>query len=356
MVKVSEKEAKAIERAVDEWKERGIITSGQGDEMLDIVEVSGFDWQIVMRYSLWLAIASFIISVSALFADKWIVETLKRIFDAPEIAKSVISAALAVFMYYLGIRRNNSSPEKIYTNEAIFFLGVVATAASLAYFGKAMEMKTDGYLRLLFVASILYGFLGLWFPSKSTWVFAIVSLGSWMGAKTGYVSGWGAYYLGMSYPLRFMFFGLFVLFAGIFVFSKWSARRDFLQPTKITALLYLFVSLWFLSIFGDYGGNGSIWHRADRVELFFWSVVFASAAIACIWYGIRYSDATTRGFGLTFLLINLYTKYFEYFWDHLHKSIFFGILAVSFWYLGSRAEKIWNIEKKARTESSKEVD
>jgi len=34
---------------------------------------------------------------------------------------------------------------------------------------------------------------------------------------------------------------------------------------------------------------------------------------------------------------------FEYFWDSTHKAIFFAILALSFWYLGSRAEKIWNL-------------
>jgi hypothetical protein len=51
----------------------------------------------------------------------------------------------------------------------------------------------------------------------------------------------------------------------------------------------------------------------------------------------------TRGFGLTFIFINLYTRFFEYFWEGTHKAIFFAILALSFWYLGSRAEKIWHL-------------
>ena len=118
-----------------------------------------------------------------------------------------------------------------------------------------------------------------------------------------------------------------------------------MQSTKAIALVYLFISLWFMSLFGDYEG-GSIWHRPERAELFVWSAVFAVTAILCIWYGIKYNDGIVRGFGLTFLFINLYTKYFEYFWEHLHKSVFFGILAVSFWYLGSKAEKLWNLENK----------
>ena len=44
----------------------------------------------------------------------------------------------------------------------------------------------------------------------------------------------------------------------------------------------------------------------------------------------------SRGFGLTFLFINLYTRFFEHFWDHMHKAIFFALLAVSFWCLGTQ--------------------
>ena len=54
-------------------------------------------------------------------------------------------------------------------------------------------------------------------------------------------------------------------------------------------------------------------------------------------------NPTTRGFGLTFLFINLYTRYFEFFWDAAPKAVFFVILAASFWALGHKAETIWNL-------------
>lgn len=46
----------------------------------------------------------------------------------------------------------------------------------------------------------------------------------------------------------------------------------------------------------------------------------------------------------------LYTKYFEYFWINTNKFIFFVILALSFYLLGAKAEKIYlllekNLEK-----------
>jgi uncharacterized membrane protein len=59
-------------------------------------------------------------------------------------------------------------------------------------------------------------------------------------------------------------------------------------------------------------------------------VLFAFIAIIAIVYGLKHDDATSRGFGITFLFINLYTKYFEFFWNGMHKAIFFILLAASF--------------------------
>ena len=46
----------------------------------------------------------------------------------------------------------------------------------------------------------------------------------------------------------------------------------------------------------------------------------------------------------TFFFINLYTALFQYFWNGLHKAIFFAILAASFWLLGRKAESLWKMK------------
>jgi hypothetical protein len=106
--------------------------------------------------------------------------------------------------------------------------------------------------------------------------------------------------------------------------------------------LCFFIALWILSIFGNYGDLAS-WHEAKQIELFHWALLFGVAAIAALFHGVRADEAMSRGFGLTFLFINLYTRFFEHLWDHLHKAIFFALLAVSFWCLRTRAERIWNL-------------
>jgi len=90
------------------------------------------------------------------------------------------------------------------------------------------------------LAAIVYGLLGWWFSSKMIWIFSLVSMGSWLGTETGYMSGWGAYYLGMNYPLRFVLFGI-VLTCSSRVFKD--IRRDFLAPTRIMGAWGLSLSL-----------------------------------------------------------------------------------------------------------------
>ena len=301
-----------------------------------------FDWRRVAKYSFWLATACVVISISSLLADEWIIELFKKLFNAPEAVKCVGFATLAGLLYFWGLRRKKAFPQKPYSVEAIFFLGVAATAVSIAFLGKAVAMDSGHFSILLLLAAIIYGLLGLFFPSKLVWLFSLFSLGAWFGSETGYVSGWGAYYLGMNYPLRFVLFGLLLILGGEGAFKIWRKRNDFLRPTRAVGLLYFFISLWILSIVGNYGDREA-WEQVKQIELFHWSLLFAGAAIASIWHGVRWDDGMTRGFGLTFIFINLYTRFFEYFWSGTHKALFFALLAVSFWYLGTKAEAIWQL-------------
>jgi hypothetical protein len=59
-----------------------------------------------------------------------------------------------------------------------------------------------------------------------------------------------------------------------------------------------------MSIFGNYGDMHA-WERVKQIELFHWSILFAVAAGWAIYYGLRHDNDITKGFGVTFLGINL---------------------------------------------------
>jgi UDP-N-acetylmuramyl pentapeptide phosphotransferase/UDP-N-acetylglucosamine-1-phosphate transferase len=100
----------------------------------------------------------------------------------------------------------------------------------------------------------------------------------------------------------------------------------------------LFGSLWLLSIFGNFG-NLEDWFKIKQTEIFYYGILSGLISVAFIAFGLRNKDEIAREFGITFLLINIYTRYFEYFWDRTDKAIFFGMLAISFWLIGRKAEK-----------------
>lgn len=84
----------------------------------------------------------------------------------------------------------------------------------------------------------------------------------------------------------------------------------------IFGLLYLNLSLWFLTL-----PQGPL----------NWVLLFTAVGIAQIVVGARLHDARFTGFGIVFLAIDLYTRYFEQFWQQLSLGTFFllgGALAM----------------------------
>ncbi len=92
----------------------------------------------------------------------------------------------------------------------------------------------------------------------------------------------------------------------------------------IFGLLYLNLSLWFLTLFGRPLG---------------WVLLFTAVGIGQIVVGARLRDARFTGFGIVFLAIDLYTRFFEHFWDRLSAGAFFLIAGALAMVLGYGFER-----------------
>lgn len=338
-MKLPRRKARVVLDTLAGWERDGTLSPGESARLSAHVEVLAFDWQRLARLSFWFAVACIVVAVGSVLADDVLMRLLRTLFGAPAAVKSAGLAVLAAALYAAGLRRRRAHPERRYGNEAVLFLGVLATAGAIGFLGVALDTGSGRVSALLLLAALVYAALGWLFPSTLVWVFALLSLGSWLGAETGYRSEWGALYLGTGYPLRFAVFGavLLGLARGL---RSWPRGRPFAHATRVVALLYLFVSLWLLSIFGNYG-DLDIWRNVSQLELLPWALLLGAASAVSIVHGLRRDDGVALGFGLVFLWINLYTRFFEYFWDELHGAVFFGVLGLSFWWLGSRAERIW---------------
>ncbi len=343
-MKVTKKNFSIILEALSQWRELNHIDENQFQSLKASLEPIPFDWKKIAQYSLWIGIICLFLSISAIIADQFLIELIQKIFHSSHLFKMIVFIFMAVVFYGVGTVQKRKMPERIYSLEALYFLGLLSTAGAVVQYGELVG-KESGHFSLLFLLSCLvYGVQAFFFNSNLIWIFCLLSLGAWMGAETGYLSGWGAYFLGMNYPVRFFLLG-FVLSALALLLERKYWFKKFSKSSLAIGLLYLFISLWLMSIFGNYGDIHD-WQRSGPLELFPWALLFGIVALGAIYHGTKCDHAMTRGFGLTFLFINLYTRYFEYFWNGLHKAIFFFGLGVSFWVLGTKAEDIWNLKYK----------
>lgn len=359
MIEISKRRYDAVTEMIDRWEREGILDAETASRLRGSVSPLPFDfpfdWLRAARWLLILALCCFAVGIAALFQTEWLVALIRRIFGSAPAVKSVFFASLAAVFYAAAYKRRRHRPERVFTNEALLMLGVLSTASSIAWLGVAIDSGSGHFSLLLVLAAAVYAVIAVAMNSVLVWTFALFSLGSWLGAETGYVSDWGAYWLGMNYPARFVLYGGVLIAAQRFM-ARSPRFTGFQRPTLSTGLLFLFVSLWMMSIFGNNGLVDGEWHFADNTELFLWCALFAAAAGVSLWLGIKRDDVMLRGYGAVFLAINVYTRFFENFWNAMNKGIFFLILGASLWLLGSKAERIWNASQRGRGADSTEDD
>lgn len=341
MKKLDQEKSEFLDEMIDHWESENLIPAATADKLRNSYEAKLFDWRRLAQYSFWIAMACGVISLGALLIDKTLLNYIKKLYDTPNSIISLLSALAAAGLFVIGFKRKKTKPELIFSNEALILTATMLTANAIAYLGKTLNSGNNHFSILILIGVIIYAVLAYVFKSRLIWVFTLLSFGAWFGTETGYLSKWSWYFMGLNYPLRFVLFGL-ALTVLSFLLKRKKKFDHFFTTTYISGMAYLFLSLWLLSIFGNYGILED-WYAVKQISLFYWAIISALGCVISIYVGLKYHDDIAREFGITFLFINLYTRYFEYFWDSWHKALFFSVLAISFWLIGRKAEKIWKL-------------
>lgn len=92
------------------------------------------------------------------------------------------------------------------------------------------------------------------------------------------------------------------------------------------SLVYLNLSLLILSV--------------DSDSALGWILVLAAAGVAQVVLGAVEKSAVMIGFGVTSLAVNLFTRYFEHFWDRVGKGLFFLLGGAALFALGAGCERL----------------
>ena len=134
-MKLPRKQAAVIRDAIEHWKQDGLILDAQAAALAATIEVQYFDWRKLAKYSFWIALFSIVSSVSAALSDRFIRDLLEAIFMVPAGIKCAALSLVAAGLFHRGLAKRAEAPAKVYRNEAIFFLGVLATTGAVTQLG-----------------------------------------------------------------------------------------------------------------------------------------------------------------------------------------------------------------------------
>jgi len=104
-----------INKVIEGWENADLIDVDTANKLKAFDTVQEMDWAKLSKYSFWLAIASIIIAIGTLFADKWIISLITYIFEAPKIVLSILFAILSAVTFFLGWKFEKKNPQKSFS-------------------------------------------------------------------------------------------------------------------------------------------------------------------------------------------------------------------------------------------------
>ncbi|MGO4292634.1 hypothetical protein [Chitinophaga sp. RAB17] len=337
MMELDKREAQLLRRAINTWQKEQLITEEQAGKLQQSYKVVSTDWQTITLYIFIAAISCALMAFGSLVLDEKWIEIIRKKFSLTDSVIALLFAGLTIFLCYEGWRRNKHQPVFSFNRELFWLLPVLSIGVSVVYLGKSVNYLDGNYGAFWLLATACYGVLGVTLHSRLLWAATLLCLIPAYVKLTYYLTGDASFFLGMNLPCRMALLGaLLVLVAWLLrQFRVYAPIKDI---TWSGGWLLFIISGWLISIFGNCG-TWDEWQQLRQIHLLQWVIIYTLQCVGMLLLGIRMKDDLLRDLAVVFLLLDLYTRYFEYLWDHTNKGLFFGILAISFWWVGRLIEK-----------------
>jgi uncharacterized membrane protein len=157
---------------------------------------------------------------------------------------------------------------------------------------------------------------------------AILCIIAYVSARVGTWSGLYWIHFGMR-PENFMPVAMLLFFVPQLIDHRRFWAFDVIY--RVFGIITLFLPILIL---GNWGAISYLSPNVDddTIEVFYQLVGFVGSAVV-IWYGVRRHWPDVVNSGITFFVIFLYTKFFDWWWELMPKYLFFlvmGLVAVLF--------------------------
>lgn len=363
------------------WREQGLISAEQHDRLLahagaasSTPRATVSDDAVARERTLGRGVTILVnlgavvlaAGLIAFFASNWIE------FGRP--AKVASLLLMTAGFYAVGIEFSALGRWRFPTlGLALVFLGCVMFGAAILLLALVYGLRAQHAWSLL-IDAVVWLSTAYLLRSRLILFLGLIGLAAWFGAEVGYL--WGGYWIYLGRPYHFL--GLGACLLTVSGLHAWRGNRRFAAPYALTGLLLVYLSTLILSIFDvqrafravDWQTPAAVWimllapylltaitlalmHFGWRrtsltdpaailvlglfallllVSIVAWTpghreayfiLLLTILTAGGIYLGIAWESAVLLNTSMVFFAINVYTRFYEYCWPVMPKSLFF---------------------------------
>lgn len=340
-MKLNKYEANNVKDLIEDWEQKNLISSEQAEQLINsITVVNKSRWKNLASYAFSIALVSMILAVIVVLADKPIRLFLERMLNLSLGGIAIVTAIVSCVIFVFGHWRIVKKSSYNLSNISLIIFSSFLMLVSLAFGGKALSVGEHYMYFLFYFGFCIYFFLAFVYKYNFLWIVAFIMLVIGLGTHLQTFNDFEGYFFGMNWVIRFVPISIMLLLFSK-VLNNFTQTKYFYSAHYYTSWIFLLLVFWVLSIAGNYT-DFNRWMSVSQITLFLYALISFLVCIVVLFYGWKKQDKLLGNIALSFLILNLFTRYFEYLWKPLHKALFFFILGIIFILIGRISEKIWN--------------
>ncbi|MEZ4879169.1 MAG: hypothetical protein R2801_03240 [Chitinophagales bacterium] len=337
---MNNKQKDIVEKLIDSWKDKQLVDETLANKLKEDIAIETSNWRQLAFYAFVVAIVCIVLSIVVFLADEQLRFLLEKILDLSNFGIAILQSLIAILLFFLAKKSIDKRPQKVFTNASLLIIASFFAIIALSFYGKAFSLGESQMYGLFLFGTFLYVLLYFIFKYKYLWVIALLFLYMSYAAITVQLQRDDDYFLRMNVFVRCIPFSMLLIFS-TYAIQQIKSLQSIIKTHFITNLILLLFILWQVSLFGNYNQYEQ-WLTTPQLHYFPFAIISMIVCTAVLFYGWKKQNELVANIGLIFLVINLLSRYFEYFWKPLHKSVFFIILGIIFAIIGWKAEKLWN--------------
>jgi hypothetical protein len=338
-VKLSKKQYVLVERLLENWVQRGLLSSDQKQLLSSDIGRKAVNWHRVAQNMLGLAVFFMVVAFFQLVADEWVLRLLENFVALSDGFFMVLLGFLTVTFILVAwfVHKSAKVSSRIF-EEALLLMSGLSFGGMLYYAHVIFEWQQGTQIMQLFMGAVMLLCLGYCFRSSLLWLLGWGLFFFWVGLQTAYADDWNSVFWGMNLAVRYLVFSaVFILvLQGL---KELGCLRRFFSLTLQLGLLLMWFSFWMCALFGNYA-SWEAWESASSLQLLPWGMAMAALAFYFWWAGRRKKRQDWVWMGSLAFFADACTQYFLFLWEPLPPVLFFFILAVLFFVIGRKAEVI----------------